>query len=86
MIPEDFLAYEQSAGVAGARIDMDETLKAVKEAVGLANPWTETTEEETTEENIVTQLLKEYEGEKEEVATLVSTYIEQLRKEDLLEE
>ena len=43
-------------------------------------------QKETTEESIVDQLLKEYEGEKEEVATLVSTYIEQLRKEDLLEE
>ena len=43
-------------------------------------------QEETTEENIVAQLLKEYEGEKEEIAALVSAYIEQLRQEDLLEE
>lgn len=42
--------------------------------------------EETTEESIVTQLLKEYEGEKEEIAPLVSAYIEQLRQEGLLEE
>lgn len=42
--------------------------------------------EETTEENIVSQLVKEYEGEKEEIATLVSTYIEQLRLEGLLED
>lgn len=42
--------------------------------------------EETTEEDIVEQLLKEYEGEKEEIAPLVSTYIEQLRQEGLLEE
>ena len=32
VIPEDFLAYETSAGVAGARIDMEETCKAVSEA------------------------------------------------------
>ena len=42
--------------------------------------------EETTEEDIVAQLLKEYEGEKEEIAPLVGTYIEQLRQEGLLEE
>lgn len=43
-------------------------------------------QEETTEENIVAQLLKEYEGEKEEIAALVNVYIEQLRQEGLLEE
>lgn len=43
-------------------------------------------QEETTEECIVTQLLKEYEGEREEIAPLVSAYIEQLRQEGLLEE
>ncbi len=43
-------------------------------------------QEETTEENIVAQLLKEYEGEKEEIAPLVSTYIRQLSQEGLLEE
>ena len=32
VIPENFLAYENSPGVAGARIDMDETCKAVREA------------------------------------------------------
>ncbi len=42
--------------------------------------------EETTEESIVAQLLTEFEGEREEIAPLVSTYIEQLRQEDLLEE
>lgn len=43
-------------------------------------------QEETTEENIVAQLLKEYEGKKEEIAPLVSTYIRQLSQEGLLEE
>ena len=43
-------------------------------------------QEETTEESIVAQLLKEYEGEREEIATLVNAYIEQLRQEGLLEE
>lgn len=42
--------------------------------------------EETTEESIVAQLLKEYEGVREEIAPLVSAYIQQLRKEGLLEE
>lgn len=43
-------------------------------------------QEETTEENIVAQLLSEYEGEKEEIASLVSAYIRQLSQEGLLEE
>ena len=43
-------------------------------------------QEETTEESIVAQLLKEYEGEREEIAPLVHAYIEQLRQEGLLEE
>ena len=43
-------------------------------------------QEETTEESIVAQLLKEYEGTREEIAPLVSAYIEQLRQEGLLEE
>ncbi len=43
-------------------------------------------QEETTEENIVAQLLKEYEGKKEEIAPLVSAYIRQLSQEGLLEE
>ena len=43
-------------------------------------------QEETTEEGIVAQLLKEYEGEKEEIASLVHAYIDQLRREELLEE
>ena len=42
--------------------------------------------EETTEEDIVAQLMKEYEGEKEEISALVSAYIEQLRQEGLLDE
>ena len=42
--------------------------------------------EETTEENIVAQLLKEFEGKREEIAPLVSAYIGQLRQEGLLEE
>ena len=43
-------------------------------------------EEETTEESIVAQLLTEFEGEREEIAPLVSAFIEQLRQEGLLEE
>jgi len=43
-------------------------------------------QEETTEENIVAQLMKEYEGKKEEIAPLVSEYIRQLFQEGLLEE
>ena len=43
-------------------------------------------QKETTEDGIVDQLMKEYEGEKEEIAPLVHTYIDQLRREDLLEE
>ena len=42
--------------------------------------------EETTQEDIVEQLLKEYEGDKEEITSLVGAYIDQLRKEDFLEE
>ena len=42
-------------------------------------------QEETTEEGIVDQLLKEYEGDKEEIASLVHAFIDQLRREDLLE-
>lgn len=41
---------------------------------------------ETTEEGIVDQLMKEYEGEREEIAPLVHAYIDQLRREELLEE
>ncbi|QTE71046.1 PqqD family peptide modification chaperone [Clostridiales bacterium FE2011] len=43
-------------------------------------------QEETTEEDIVAQLLKEYEGKKEDIAPLVSEYIRQLSQEGLLEE
>ena len=43
-------------------------------------------QKETTEEGIVAQLMKEYAGEREEIAPLVSAYIEQLRREGLLEE
>ena len=43
-------------------------------------------QEETTVDRIVDQLMKEYEGEKAEIARLVSAYIEQLRQEGLLEE
>lgn len=43
-------------------------------------------QEEITEEQIVAQLLKEYSGDKEEIAPLVNAYICQLRQEGLLEE
>ena len=42
--------------------------------------------EETTEEEIVSKLLLEYEGTREQISALVHVYIEQLRQEDLLEE
>ena len=42
--------------------------------------------EETTKEMIVAQLSKEYLGKKEEIESHVSTFIEQLRQEGLLEE
>ena len=42
-------------------------------------------QEETTEESIVAQLLKEYSGEKDEIAAYVHQYIEQLAAEGLLE-
>lgn len=41
---------------------------------------------EITEEEIVDQLMEEYEGDKDEIASLVQAYIDQLRREDLLEE
>ena len=41
---------------------------------------------ETTEEAIVSKLLSEYEGTKEEIQPLVNAYIEQLRNEGFLEE
>lgn len=43
-------------------------------------------QEETTEQAIVSQLLREYEGTEEEIKPLVSAYIAQLRGEGLLEE
>ena len=42
--------------------------------------------EETTEQDIVAQLLKEYESTEAEIAPLVHAYIDQLRQEGLLEE
>lgn len=42
--------------------------------------------ENTTEEKIVSQLLKEYSGNKEEIQSLVNTFVGQLRQEGLLEE
>ena len=41
---------------------------------------------ETTEEAIVSKLLSEYDSTKEEIQPLVNAYIDQLRKEGLLEE
>ena len=41
---------------------------------------------ETTEQEVISQLLLEYEGREEEIAPLVHTFLEQLRQEDLLEE
>ena len=43
-------------------------------------------QEETTEEGIVEQLLKEYEGDKEEIASLVHAFINQLSRGNILEE
>ena len=42
--------------------------------------------EETTEEAIVAQLLKEYDSSEEEITPLVHTFIHQLRQEGFLEE
>lgn len=42
--------------------------------------------EETTEKEIVSKLLLEYEGTEEQISSLVHSFIEQLRQEDLLEE
>ena len=39
---------------------------------------------ETTEKNIVDQLVKEYDGTEAEIASAVHTFIEQLRQEGLL--
>ena len=41
---------------------------------------------DTTEKDIVLQLLKEYEGEEAQVQMLVHEFINQLRQEELLEE
>lgn len=43
-------------------------------------------QKEIKEEGIVDQLMKEYEGETEEIASLVHAFIDQLRREELLEE
>lgn len=43
-------------------------------------------QEDTTEDHVVTQLMKEYSGEKEEIEPLVRAFIGQLRQEGLLEE
>ena len=42
--------------------------------------------EDTTEQEIVANLMLEYEGTADQIAPLVHEYIEQLRKEGLLEE
>lgn len=41
-------------------------------------------QEDTAEEDIVAQLLTEYDGKEEEITPLVHAYIEELRKEGLL--
>lgn len=41
---------------------------------------------DTTEKDIVLQLLKEYEGEEAQIQMLVHEFIDQLRQEELLEE
>ena len=41
-------------------------------------------QENTTEEKIVSQVLLEYEGSKEEIVPLVHAYIDQLRKEGFI--
>ena len=42
--------------------------------------------EDTNEKEIVSKLLLEYEGTEEQISSLVHSFIEQLRQEDLLEE
>lgn len=43
-------------------------------------------QEDITEQEVVSQLLCEYEGTEEEISPLVHMFIEQLRKEGMLEE
>ena len=61
---------------------LNEVLNVNEEAMRIL----ELLQEEITEEQIVAQLLKEYSGDKEEIAPLVNAYICQLRQEGLLEE
>ena len=68
--------------VGESAADLHAVLNVNEEAMRIL----ELLKEETTEEAIVAQLLKEYEGDKEEIASLVSAYIDQLRQEGLLEE
>ena len=43
-------------------------------------------QEETTEQEIVSKLMSEYEGNEEEIKPLVSGFIDQIRQEGLIEE
>ena len=42
--------------------------------------------DETTEQDVVAQLLREYDGTEAEIATAVQAFIDQMRQEGLLEE
>ena len=77
-LDDEFVAVPVGENAA----DLHAVLNVNEEAMRIL----ELLQNETTEEEIVTQLMKEYSGAKEEIASLVSDYISQLRQEGLLEE
>ena len=77
-LDDEFVAVPVGENAA----DLHAVLNVNEEAMRIL----ELLQEETTEDNIVTQLMKEYSGDKEEIASLVSVYISQLSQEGLLEE
>ena len=68
--------------VGESAVELHAVLNVNEEAMRIL----ELLQKETTEEGIVAQLLKEYAGEKEEIAAMVSAFIDQLRQEGLLAE
>ncbi len=67
--------------VGESAADLHAVLNVNEEAMRIL----ELLKEETTEEAVVAQLLKEYAGEKDEIAAHVHAYIEQLAAEGLVE-
>lgn len=43
-------------------------------------------QEETTEEKVVSQLMTEYAGDRDDIRNLVHSFVEELRKEELIED